>query len=224
MIRRNRLAALICVGLVGALIAVGLVVAPGQIHACSCAPLEPPTESLAKATSVFAGRVVSITERGGDDGDYPVVIEFDVSSVWKGADHQTMYLRTSSGVSTCGYRFVPGLEYLVYSPDGLRVSSCSRSRLLVGASEDLVELGEGRTPALGVVGPTPAPSAYRTGGGCHVGSASPDVSVFGAVVGVVWFRLRRRRTRGYSRVNSRMSLLAASARRRFLRDHKVSPG
>ena len=181
-------------GPVVTLIVLGLVAAPGQIHACSCAPLEPPSESLAKSTSVFAGRVVSISESQGDDREYPVVVEFDVNSVWKGADHRTMFLRTSPGVSTCGYRFVSGLEYLVYSPDGFRVSSCSRTRLLVGASEDLAELGEGRTPVRGVIGPTPDPSEYRTGGGCELGTSSADVSVFGVVVGLLLFRFRRRRT------------------------------
>ena len=93
----------ILLALVGVLLVLVFVIAPSRTYACSCAPLEPPTESLAKSTSVFAGSVVSIAERGGVDGDYPVVIEFDVSSVWKGPDHQTMYLRTSLGVSTCGY-------------------------------------------------------------------------------------------------------------------------
>ena len=193
MNRRNQPAILIRMGLVGALITIGLLAVPGQIHACSCAPLEPPTESPAKSTSVFAGRVVSIAESQRDDGEYPVVVEFDVGSVWKGPDHQTMFLRTSEDVSTCGYRFVSGLEYLVYSPDGSRVSSCSRTRLLAGASEDLAELGEGRAPAPGVVGPTPDPSEYRTGGGCELGSSSVDVSLIGLMVGLAWFGLRRRR-------------------------------
>lgn len=131
MIRRNRLVALIHLGLVGAVIVLGFVAATGQIHACSCAPLEPPRESLAKSTSVFVGRVVSIAESQRDDREYPVV-----------------------------------------------------------------ELGEGRTPALGVVGPTPDPSEYRTGGGCQLGSPSPDVSVFGVVVGLLLFRLRRRQGDG----------------------------
>ena len=191
MIRRKRPAILIGMGMVGELIALGLLAVPGQVHACSCAPLEPLTESLAKSTSVFAGRVVSIAESQRDDREYPVVVGFDVGSVWKGPEHQTMFLRTSWSVSTCGYRFVSGLEYLVYSPDGSRVSSCSRTRLLAGASEDLVELGEGRTPAPGVVGPTPDPSGYRTGGGCELGSSSADVSASGVMVGLAWFGLRR---------------------------------
>ena len=184
---------MIRLALIGVLLVLVFATTPNRTYACSCAPLEPRTESLAKSTSVFAGRVVSIIESEEEDEDYPALVEFDVSSVWKGPEHQTMFLRTSLGTSTCGYRFVPGLEYLVYSRDGSRVSSCSRIRLLVGASNDLAELGEGRTPAVGVVGPTPDPSRYRTGGGCELGSPSADVAVVGLMVGLVWTGLRRRR-------------------------------
>ena len=169
------------------------VTTPSRAYACSCAPLEHPTESLAKSDSVFAGRVVSITESESDNTDYPVLVEFDVSLVWKGPDCQTTVLRTSLGASTCGYRFVSGLEYLVYSPDGSRVSSCSRTRLLVGASNNLAELGARRSPVSGSARPTSGPSRNRTGGGCELGSPSADVAVVGLMVGLVWFGLRRRR-------------------------------
>lgn len=71
--------------LIGVLPVLVFVTTPSRTYACSCAPLEPPTESLAKSNSVFAGKIVSVTE--SDDRDYPVLVEFDVSSVWKGADH-----------------------------------------------------------------------------------------------------------------------------------------
>lgn len=193
MIERGLTAVFIRTGLIILLIGLALVVPPDRIHACSCAPLEPPARALEKSAAVFAGSVVSIDEDYG--GEYPVTIEFDVTTVWKGPDHQTAYLRTSSGGGLCGFRFALDLEYLVYSQDGVRVSACSRTRNLVGASDDLAVLGVGRSPAPGSVGPTPDVSEYRRGGGCGLAPSSTDVFPIALLAGMTLFGLVRKLSR-----------------------------
>lgn len=192
MIERNLQPLFVRTGLIISLIGLALVMSPDRIHACSCAPLEPPARALEKSDAVFAGRVISIDKDVG--GEYPVTIEFDVSTVWKGPDHQTAYLRTSSGGGLCGFRFALNLEYLVYSQDGARVSACSRTRKLVGASDDFAALGIGRPPAPGSVGPRPSAFEYSTGGGCRLAPSSTDVSLIALMAGMTLLVLVRRRS------------------------------
>ena len=131
MIERGLTAVFVRTGLVASL--VGLALAVRRIESMrDRAHLWNHPQGHWKSAAVFAGRVDYIDE--DDVGQYPVTIEFDVSTVWKGPDHQTMYLMTSRDRGLCGYGFALDLEYLVYSQDGVRVSACSRTRKLVGAS------------------------------------------------------------------------------------------
>ena len=98
----------------------------------------------------------------------------------------------SAGAS-CGFPFVEGEEYLVYSSNAVTVSLCSRTRSMSEADEDLASLGEGRSPRVGTVGPTPdVPDSEGRGGGCGLGSQAADMSLVGLMVGVVWLGIRRR--------------------------------
>lgn len=205
--------------LVASLIGVGFVVAPAPAHACSCVENLPPPETLERSAVVFAGRVVSLKlhERQGEvwSGSDPVTVEFEVSSVWKGTEYQTMYLTTARSGATCGFTFVEGEEYLVYSSNTATVSLCSRTRSISEADEDLAALGEGRSPTAGAVGPTPAvpdlpeiplpvrpeePTASPSedsgsegrGAGCSLGSKSTEIWFMGMMAGVVWFGVRKR--------------------------------
>ena len=170
-------------------------------------------EALERSAVVFAGRVVSLKlhERPGDvwSGADPVTVEFEVSRVWKGYDYQTMYLTTARSGATCGFTFVEGEDYLVYSANAATVSLCSRTGSMSEADEDLAALGEGRSPTAGAVGPTPvapdlpeivlppspeeAPDSEGRVGGCGLGSQAADMSFVGLMAGVAWFGLRRRR-------------------------------
>lgn len=180
--------------LIGALFGHVFVTSPNRTYACSCVEPGSPSDELDRSAAVFASEVVSIgePERGGW-AEYQVMIEFDVSAVWKGPDHQTVYLMTSPSPGMCGYSFVMGREYLVYSTGGSQVSMCSRTRPLSGAEFDLEELGADRSPSPGAVGPTPDAAEYQNGGGCELGSSTTDVVVVGLMAGLLWFGLRKER-------------------------------
>ena len=144
-----------------------------------------------------------------------MTVGFDVSRVWKGYDYQTMYLTTARSGATCGFTFVEGEEYLVYSSNAATVSLCSRTRPMSEAKEDLAALDEGRSLVSGAVGPTPAvpdlpeiplpvrpeerertsdePDSGSTGVGCDPRSQADDMSFVGLMVGAVWLGLRRKR-------------------------------
>ncbi len=166
-------------------------------YACSCVPPASPSESLANSALVFQGRVSSVQELDRGDGTWgsldPTTVAFEVSTVWKGPEHQTMYLTTAREGASCGFTFVDGEEYVVYSRDGSEVSLCSRTRNVSDAKADVEALGPGTTPRQGSVAPTPDVSEFQNGGGCGLPSASSDLSGLGLMAGLVWFGIRRGR-------------------------------
>lgn len=183
--------------LIVSLLGAGLIMAPGPAYACSCVENPPPGEALEMSAAVFAGRVVSLKLHERPDGTWstvdPVTVEFEISRVWKGHDYQTTYLTTARSGASCGFAFVEGEEYLVYSHNAATVSLCSRTRSMAEAEEDLQVLGEGSSPETGAVGPTPTvPDTEGRGGGCGLGSSAADMSFVGLMAGVVWLGLRRR--------------------------------
>ncbi len=97
------------------------------------------SEELKAATSVFSGRAIKVSEAEGRR-----VAEFDVERVWKGAVSRRQSVRT--GTHLYGSRFKEGETYLVYAfgEKELSTSSCTRTKPLRSASQDLAELGEGQ--------------------------------------------------------------------------------
>ena len=98
------------------------------------------------------GQVISVRESdkgllGGSSVD-PTTVEFDVGTVWKGSNYQTVYLTTARSGPSCGFTFVEGIEYIVYSRDGSTVSLCSRTRTRSEAAHDLAEMADLRTGRL----------------------------------------------------------------------------
>jgi hypothetical protein len=120
--------------------------------ACKC--MFPPVEAAREdASAVFEGRVLGIEDV--DAGAAPSMgrrsITLSVVRTWKGLDHDervTVYTNESS--AACGYAFAKDTSYLVYARTSddkqLHVSSCSRTKPLADASEDLTALGAGSTP------------------------------------------------------------------------------
>ena len=172
----------------------------GQSLACSCVRPGSPSEELAQSSSVFAGRVVSVREFNDPNAthDYsstdPTTVEFEVDTIWKGPYNETIYLTTARSEASCGFTFDEGEEYIVYSRDGSTVSLYSRTALLENAEADLNELGQGRAPQTGSVGPTPEPPPTSSGSCAFsndFGSATADATWLGIMAGLVWFGVRR---------------------------------
>ena len=188
------------------LVGVWFLAHPEPSYACLCIDPGPsPAEGYAGSTSVFMGRVVSVSEFDPGGGAWswdwggrkvestrdPTTIEFDVSTVWKGRAYETMYLTTYRDSAGCGFRFVEGVTYVVYSEDGLSTYLCDRTRRLSDATEDLEYLGQGHTPSLGTAAPTPDLSE-RQSAGCGLSPRATDLSTVGLMAGIAWLALRRR--------------------------------
>ena len=175
-----------------------------ETKACSYAPPGPPSDERRKARYVFAGEVVAVHPVENDK-----IYEFKVDTVWKGPLHETAYIsgyEDADAKSLCpaGYKpYAVGLKYLVYDS----YHKFSRTRLLIYASEDLAELGEGRRPEPGLTAPVPFAITQARMAQQEIVTETPtidrmigflvwtlaSVSVV-AVSGIlVWTRSRRRR-------------------------------
>ena len=120
--------------LVVSMIGLWFVVSPTSGYACSCAPPGTPAEALAQSELVFRGTVTSILP--ADDAGL-LVVEFDVETVWKGPDAETLSLTTQQDTAACGYPFEERVEYVVYSWNGVDVARCGRTAPVDFAVEDL---------------------------------------------------------------------------------------
>ena len=106
-------------------------------------PGEPPLEAdeLDRYAAIFRGRAIAVRAAVGRPyGDVEVV--FAVRRVWQGPVSSTAIIRTNEYVTACGYEFVLGAEYLVYGDDledggAPQVNSCSRTKLIVFADEEM---------------------------------------------------------------------------------------
>ena len=154
---------------------VGILVSVGQVYACKCAQPGSPTEELGKFDAVFSGRVFFVQHSYNPDAKTVTredrsTIGFEVSTVWKGEVHETMYITTPPTGGSCGYTFVEGEEYIVYASDShygddsYTASICSRTALLGEAQADLDALGDGEAPRAGVKGPAPVESEDEPSG------------------------------------------------------------
>ena len=121
-------------------------------HACKC--MFPPVEAAREdATAVFEGRVLSIEDvpTTGEPSMGEKVITLAVVRSWKGLERdERISVYTNAQSAACGYTFAKDTSYLVYARSAedqkLHVSSCSRTKPLADAAEDLTFLGAGSTP------------------------------------------------------------------------------
>ena len=176
---------------------------PGQVHACKCAQPGTPSEELEKFAAVFAGRVVSIEHSFDPDAasyspEDRTTVGFEVSAVWKGAVHESIYITTPPTGGSCGFTFIDGEEYIVYAyasayaGGGYTVGICSRTALLGQAQADLDALGEGHTPPAVTGGPAPEPPQDMVAGRTWVIILAVAAAVVVAVGIVAYARARRR--------------------------------
>ncbi|WP_155369258.1 hypothetical protein [Catellatospora vulcania] len=126
-----------------------LVVGPsGTACACSCAEPDP-VENTAWADLVFVGVVVDIDRPAfsTSTGDL-MTARLTVEQVRKGTAQGPVEVKTAMEGPSCGFDFVEGNRYLVYSREG-QTSLCSGNELLGAAPE--VEL-EGDVPVAALIG------------------------------------------------------------------------
>ncbi|WP_407271124.1 hypothetical protein [Radiobacillus sp. PE A8.2] len=127
----------------------GMTIIPSTSYACSCADPNPVEAEFKRATAVFSGEVVKITENPSSKQ-----VLFKVTETWKGVSRSQVYITTGIGGGDCGYRFQQGNNYLVYAHpssmyggnNGLVTIHCDGTKQLSEAEEDLVILGEGELP------------------------------------------------------------------------------
>jgi hypothetical protein len=170
--------------------------------ACKCR-LQTVAEAKQEAVAIFEGRVSAIVDEPKTEANpFPgKSVTLSLVRTWRGFENQeAVTLRTAESSATCGYGFEVGQTYLVYAAgetDKLLVTSCSRTRLLSEASEDLAALGAGVTPVkvepakdAGVSKPPKTKSA-----GCASGkaSASASASLWWLGAPVLGLAVRRRR-------------------------------
>ena len=158
---------------------------------------------MEKFAAVFAGTVVSI-EHSFDPGaptvtpDDRTTVGLEVSTVWKGAVHEDMYVTTPPTGGSCGFTFTEGEEYILYAHDsayddgGYTVSICSRTALLAEAQTDIDAFGDGNAPIAGTAGPQPEQTQgdAESGTWVIVLGAAAVVLLLGVLSAVVWVRRR----------------------------------
>jgi hypothetical protein len=144
------------------LVMVGLAF-PRVASACSCVGNRLACEALWDPGAVFAGKVVAIERNEGGGRFAERRVRFQVVAAFRGVTTSEIDVYTGAGGGDCGYSFMVGASYLVYSyqaagASGLTTGICSRTRLLSQASEDLEYIR--RVPANGALGATITGAVY----------------------------------------------------------------
>lgn len=187
-----------------------LLARPAPALACSCAD-QSIDDAFRDASAVFEGRVIALQRVDAEGDELPsVVATLRVTRTWKGANRETVIVRTPATDGTCGFGFRQDQSFLVYATGeldahgaGLRTTLCSRSKRVEDASADLTVLGAGVTPVDIVDEPavTRAQVPPQSGGcaGCAVSGsrrvAGPAAGIGLAVVVAAVLRSARRRRR-----------------------------
>jgi hypothetical protein len=127
------------------LVAVAMVLlfgaAPGVASACSCIAPGSPYEELQRSSLVFAGQVLSVVRvNGGNHGNYNRVTLRNLRSFGSANSGDVVVIRTATNSAACGYTFLDGGYYVVYSYESegaLWTGLCSRTAPFEDADEDL---------------------------------------------------------------------------------------
>lgn len=161
--------------------------------ACKC---KLPTVEEAKegSTAIFEGRAIKVEDEPQVEGGAPPgkLYTFSIVRTWKALENQELVkVRTNESSAMCGYTFDLDSSYLIYaggSLDALEVTTCSRTRPMSEASEDLGPLGVGVTPVkiesaadAGAAAPPKTKSA-----GCSASCASGKS---GSATALLWLAL-----------------------------------
>ncbi|MCB1555515.1 MAG: hypothetical protein KDJ14_17085 [Xanthomonadales bacterium] len=118
--------------------------APGMAAACSCASLPTVQSEVDLSTHVFRGKVL----QSAVPVQYPeanLEYTFRVDEVWKGSTDSVQVVSAGIDGALCGRSYEVGVEYVVFT-SGNADSSCSRTKKLSDAQEELAALGDGQAP------------------------------------------------------------------------------
>jgi hypothetical protein len=104
-----------------------LTCVPSIVWACSCAPKQPISVSLARSDAVVYGRCITFSVKS----EHERVARFEILKTFKGdAEVKVLDVTTGESGASCGFDFVAGRYYVVYMRilDGVaRTSICSRT-------------------------------------------------------------------------------------------------
>lgn len=130
-----------------------LTYSPTTSYACSCLEPGPVIEELERSSAVFSGKVIEMVDKNKNklirSSADPIAVKFEVAEIWKGKSQTEIIVYTERDSASCGFEFDLDKEYLVYANEvegELKVSLCSRTKLLSAAGTDIQELGKGEKP------------------------------------------------------------------------------
>ena len=116
--------------------------------ACSCVPSSKP-QFAENAQVVFTGHVTGFSQPIGlgpictTSTETPVVVTFEVESVYKSELPQTTTVRTAMSGASCGYEFTGGKRYTVFATTGQNGLETNLCRGNVEGPIDPAEYGLG---------------------------------------------------------------------------------
>ncbi|HEX7176253.1 MAG TPA: carboxypeptidase-like regulatory domain-containing protein [Pyrinomonadaceae bacterium] len=126
-----------------------LVVFSVEARACSCAGSAPPCEAYWRASAVFVGQVVGVSNVRVEEGEGENKHEqgwrafrFAVERPLRGVADAYVEVLTGGGGGDCGYGFERGGRYIIYAyrdekTQRLYTGICSRTQPVAEAGEDL---------------------------------------------------------------------------------------
>lgn len=119
-----------------------LILSSAEVSACSCESIDPPNIEFANRDAVFHGRPISVVMDSVTSSRIMLRATIQVIEHWKGINSETVEIITERDGAACGIPFDPIDEFLVYADfdstlDGLYTFTCTRTRLIGGATEDL---------------------------------------------------------------------------------------
>ncbi len=111
-----------------------------SVYACKCLPTDSIKVEAIDSEAVFTGRVTQVEPIIKTD---MIKVTFTVLESFKGVATSVAVVKTNNDSTACGYEFRKGKDYLIYASgneNNLSTHSCSRTRMLSQADEDLTVL------------------------------------------------------------------------------------
>lgn len=161
-----------------------LALTPAAAEACSCPPSGPPCQEVWESPLVFVGTVIDVDQP--PESYSPRRVRLRITEAFRGSEEGEIELHLrGSGSASCDPPFKMGEAWLVYADNqweggpGWTTSTCSRTRLLSAAAEDLgyLRLPDSQKTPSQIIGRVTR-SVYDSSGETHARTEGvADVSV-----------------------------------------------